>query len=140
MTTAEQITVNRQALSAQLRAQLNLPALASDWSYSQRVDYNKAFAAYVLAHPESFGVMDQQTAQIVTAEKPQDLSDTSMSANIQAFGSELLDNALEAGSKVAGIGQGVLDTAAIAKWLIPLGAVLVVGILLYGFYKRETAK
>lgn len=136
MLTADQISANRKTLSNLLRSQMSLPDNASDWTYSQRVDYNKAFAAYVLAHPDSFGTQDETTAQVITQEQPQDLSDTSLSANIEAFGSAVLDNVTAAGADVAGIGQGVLNTASLAKYLIPVAAVVALGILLLGLKKR----
>lgn len=138
MLTAENIAANRKLLGENLRASLNLPAALSDWSYAQRVEYNKQFAAYVLGHPASFGAQDSRTAQIVTAENPSALDDTSVSANLSAFGSALTDEVVSAGDAVGGIGRGVLNVASLAQWVIPAAGVVFVCILLYAEYKKRT--
>lgn len=139
MLTAEQIQGNRRTLANLLRAQMNLPAAPSDWSYSQRVEYNKAFAAYVLAHPSSFGASDLQTADIITQELPAALDDTSVSATLSAFGSAVLDNAVAAGDDVAGVGKGVLTAASLAAWVIPGGLLILAAVFIFSQSKKIAA-
>lgn len=143
MLTATQIQANRNTLASLLRAQMNLPAAPTDWSLAQRVEYNKAFSAYVLAHPDSFTVQDQQTAGIIAAELPAALDDTSLSANVAAFGSAVWDNVLDAGNDVAGVGKGVLTAASLAAWVIPGGLLILAAVAVWAYsnkIKRGAAK
>lgn len=131
MLTAEQIQANRKSLFDLLKIQMGLPDAQGDWSYSQVVSFNKAFAAYVLAHPDSFGTAAVQTASIVANENPAQLDDTSLSADISAFGSAVVDEAVAAGNAVGGIGRGVLTAASLAAWVIPGGLLILVGVWLF---------
>lgn len=93
MLTAENIAANRRTLSGLLRSQMSLPDDGTAWTYSQRVEYNKAFAAYVLAHPASFSDADTQTAAAISRQMPTQLDETSIAASLSAFGDEALQNA-----------------------------------------------
>lgn len=130
---------NLQEAIASVRASLGLSNSPSEWSYEQRIAYNKALATYINASPQSYDEQTQASAQIVAAAQYSPLEDTGVLADLSAFGSALEDEALAAGNKVAGVGNGILDTLGLAKWLIPAAAIILVGILLYGFYKKQTA-
>jgi hypothetical protein len=137
MLTDANFAANRVTLKGNVIAQLNLPADQSTWSYDQTVSFNKAFAAGILAHPDSFSTTDLNTANAVTAEAPSALSDTSLAGDISAFGSAVTDNVVAAGNQVAGIGTGVLSLASLAQYIIPIAGVVIVGVLLFGFYKKH---
>ena len=50
--TADEISANRAAAVDQVKGQLGLSAIQpSDWTYDQRVTYNKALAAYIQQNP-----------------------------------------------------------------------------------------
>lgn len=141
MLTDANFAANRATLSANIKASLSLPDDVSSWTYDQRISYNKAFAAGILAHPDSFSATDLNTANVVTAEAPSALDDTSVSADLSAFGSAVTDNVVAAGAQVAGIGTGVLNLASLAQYVIPVAGLVIVGVLLLGFYKKHgTAK
>lgn len=137
MLTDANFAANRATLKGNVIAQLNLDPDQSTWNYDQVVAFNKAFAAGILAHPDSFSSTDLTTANAVTAEAPSALQDTSLSGEISAFGSAVTDNVVAAGSQVASIGQGALNLASMGSWLIPLVGLGLIGILVLGFYKKH---
>lgn len=131
---------NRAALSATLRNQLNLTGPSADWSSDQRIAYNKAYAAAVLANPQNFSPQESATAQAVASAPPSVEQQTGILSDISTFGSSLADNVLAAGQQVAGIGNGVLNLASAMKYIIPLAGVTVLVILAMGFYKTQVTR
>lgn len=144
MLSVDQILRNKQTLTGNLVAAQGLPLTDqgtpdfANWSYDQRIAFNRAFANYVLSHPLSFGDDDAANAQRIVGEHPSQLSDTSVSSDLSAFGSGVLDNVAAAGDSVAGIGEGVLNLAGWAKWLIPVAGVALLVFFLMGA-KRKLA-
>jgi hypothetical protein len=86
------INDNRAAAIASVRDQLGLSSDPSSWSYDERVNYNKALAGYIAAHPNDFNATDAATAGIVgAADTPTQLLDTSF--DWSAFGTEVWNQA-----------------------------------------------
>lgn len=83
----------RANASATVKASLGLPASPLDWTYEQRVAYNKALAAYILANPAQFETVDLNTAQIVTGKTYSGLDDASFSWG--EFGAEIVNQSEE---------------------------------------------
>jgi len=131
------MTPKEQAI-AKIRSDMNLPALPSDWTYEQRIAYNKTLADYILSHPDEFDQTSALVASKVANQVYSPLEDTSFTSDLSIFGDELANQAIKAGESVAGVGNGVLSTFQIASWAIPVAALAVLGIALYGFYAKET--
>lgn len=128
-----------QQAQAYIRATLGLSDDVSSWSYDDRIAYNKALATYIAQNASSFPAQSVGTANAVLNEHASALQDTGFLSDLSVFGSALGDEVLNAGDSVAGVGRGILSTLSSASWLIPLAAFIVVGILLFGFYKKQTA-
>lgn len=77
--------------AATIRNQLGLSNTPSDWTYDERIAYNKAYSDFVLANADQFPADINKTAGLVEAEKPAALDDTSFS--FSDFFSNFLDNA-----------------------------------------------
>lgn len=124
---------------ASIRATLGLSATPSDWTYDERLAYNNALSTYVQRNSTSFSPEELAIAQRQSAENPTALDNTGFLSDLSSFGGAIADEAVSAGNSIAGVGKGVLSTFDMAKWLIPTVAILVVGILLFGLYKKQTA-
>lgn len=81
----------RATASATVKASLGLPASPLDWTYEQRIAYNKALAAYIQANPAQFETVDLNTAQIVTGKSYSGLEDASF--DWEMFGGEVVNQA-----------------------------------------------
>lgn len=137
--TDEQIQANRKSASNVIKIQLNLDQTAnSDWTYDQRTQYDKALAAYILAHPAAFASQDIQTAQKVKSTDYSPLDDTDFSYS--DFGNEVVNNVVDAGTKVASIGTGVLNTANLVGKILPFVAIAGGLFLAYVFFTSQAAK
>lgn len=105
-------------------------------SASDRIKLFDYSFKYVADNPSQFEPRQVQIAkQHVAAwgiDKP--LEDTSFDWAL--LGDEMANNALKIGESVASVGQGVMNTLNLAKWVLPLAGLTVVGILLYKFYKK----
>ncbi len=130
--TSEQIAANRKSAGNLVRYQLGLDTIpTADWSYEQRVAFNKALATYIADHPNAFGTQDVLTAQTVAANEYTPMQDESFS--ISDFVSTTAANAAE---PFVAIGDGVITTAKLARLAIPVAAIVAVVILLVSFNKR----
>ncbi len=128
-----------QQAQAYIRATLGLSDDVSSWSYDERIAYNKALATYIAQNASSFPAQSVGTANAVLNEHASAIQDTGFLSDLSAFGSAFGDEVVNAGESVAGIGQGFLSFASLTKYLIPLAGIIIVGILLWGFYKKQTA-
>jgi hypothetical protein len=81
----------RAEAAAVVKTSLGLPAAAIDWTYEQRIAYNKALAAYIQANPARFEAVDLNTAQIVSGKTYSGLDDTSFDWGM--FGGEVVNQA-----------------------------------------------
>lgn len=122
---------------ANIRATLGLSNNPSDWTYDQRITYNKALATFIASNPDSFPTSSVQSATSVLNENNSPLSDTGFLSDLSTFGDAITDEAINAGNSIAGIGNGVLNLASSAKWLIPIAGIAVLVILLWGFKKKQ---
>lgn len=123
---------------AYIRSTLGLSDTPSDWTYAQRISYNNALAVYIANNPDSFSTQSVGTANQVLNENNSPLSDTGFISDLSAFGSAITDEAISAGESIGGIGNGVLSLASATRYLIPIAGVIIIGILLFGFYKKQT--
>ena len=112
------------------------PDANSSLSYEQRGEFSRRLAAKILAYPDRFTAETVATAQAIAGRTLDPLADASFSWS--DFSSAVTDNALAIGDSVADVGRGVTGTLSSVKWLLPLAAVVAVGILIVGF-KRKVA-
>jgi hypothetical protein len=125
MTSAE-YAANRAAAVTLIRSQQGLANTApADWTYEQRVAYNKALATYIATNPALFTAQDADTAAAVTVAAYAPLSDNSILGDVATFGSAFGDEVLKAGDKVADVGRGALDAVSFVGKLLPIAAVFV---------------
>jgi hypothetical protein len=94
--------------------------------------------AWIKDHPENFSTQQVKSATAMNAAWGTNtpLQDTSFSYG--DFAGEVGNNIVAAGEDFASVGQGVLNTLKMGKWLIPTVAVVVLLIVLYGFYLKRT--
>ena len=130
MTSAAALSARQQA-AATVRARLNLPPTPTAWTYAERVAYNKALAAYILASPERFNDSTLTTAEVVTKKDYADLADASF---------DFSDFAVEAVKPVQNLGEGVKNAFNLAPWVVPAAAVAAVLILLAALARRTGAR
>lgn len=121
---------------ASVRATLGLSDTPSDWTVDQRNAYNNALSKIIASAPDAYGTDAATTAQVVLGQNQTPLDDTGFLSELGDFGANLEDNVLAAGEKIGSIGEGVLNLAGLAKWLIPTAGVIILGIVLYKFYKK----
>ena len=101
---------------------------------NDQIRLTNAMKAYIRDHPSEFNA-----AQISVANTGDigAVGGYSLLEGIQTFGSELENQALDLGNSVAQVGTGIKSTLNLAGWVIPAGALVVGGILLYAFYKKR---
>lgn len=121
----------RETAIRDVRAQLGLSDVPSDWSYAQRNAYNKALAAYIAANPDKFTSQEILTAEIIAKNAYSALEDDSFDLGL--FVSETVKPASDA---LQGVGNGVLTVANSAKWALPLAALGVGALLLLALNKK----
>lgn len=132
--TSAQIAQNRAKAVASVRASLGLNDIPTTWTYEQRQTYNKALATFIATHPDQFGAQDLQTAEAVAAKPIDQLEDDSFDWGM--FAVEATKPALDAAQS---IGEGVFTVANLTKFLIPVTAIIALGILLFAFARRTGA-
>ena len=132
-----------QQLRLMIAAQLNLPAAfdGTPASYrdvlsdQQKIDLTNAMGKYIAEHPTDFNATQVDIGNNLASNPiPPPVENSPVSDFVNAFE----DEALKAGASVAGVGQGVLTTLSAAKYLIPIAAVVVLAIVGYGFYLKQT--
>ncbi len=128
----------RQAAIYAVRGKLGLlDTNPSDWTYEQRAQYNAELARVLLTMPGASDV-DKYNANIVLNNQFQPLEPNGFLTDISVFGTEFGNQAIRAGESVASIGNGVLNTAKLASWVIPAASLAVVVILLLEFKKKHS--
>lgn len=116
--------MNPRTLAIQtVRADLGLSNTPSDWTYNERVKYNKALADYITAHASEFPPQDLAVAQDIAAQTASPLADNGLLSDLGTFGSAFGDELLSAGEKVGAIGTGVLDSVSAVGKLLPVAVV-----------------
>lgn len=126
-----------QQAQANIRAQLGLNDNPSSWSYDERLSYNNALATFIANNADSFPADQVANANATLGKANTPLADTGFLSDLSTFGGAFEDEVLNAGNSVAGIGQGILSFASLAKYLIPLAGIAIVVILLIGFKKKH---
>ncbi|MCF3650166.1 hypothetical protein [Synoicihabitans lomoniglobus] len=127
MTTAELQAASLAYAVAITRRELNLPP-SGPLDITQRGPYLRALSARILAEPGVYSAQTLDSAQryIVTGDqKP--FEGLSAGEAVSIFTGELVNQVTDAGEAVAGVGQGVLTTAKIARYFIPVGLAVIVG-------------
>lgn len=139
MATPEQAKANREALIIAVRYQLGLQdTRPSDWTYDQRVNYNKTFARYITENPQAFTAGELQVAKDI-AHRPLDaLDDTSFVGNLSLFGDELLNQAAAINQDINPFSE---KNRRVMYWLVVAGlAIYVLGPTVVGLVKQAKAK
>lgn len=131
MLTEANFAANRKTLGANIRKDMGLTDVQnSDWTYTQRVEFNRRFAAYVDSHPASFSLQDQKTAEGVAAEVITDLDDVGILADLSTF-------AGAAGDELSAINEAVNPFSASNRKLVL--TVVVVAAIAFVFVKYGKA-
>jgi len=115
----------REAAIKAVRSALGLSDTPSDWTYAQRVEYNKTLANYMLNNPEKFDDSTLNIAEQVSKSEYSALEDSSFDFGM--FAAETVKPITQAAQSV---GQGVFSVANMAKWLLPLLALVAAFVLL----------
>lgn len=134
MVTAEQNKLNLASARNVIATRLGLDP--ANMTYEQRREYNRALGEFVLKYPERFTDQTLSAARLAVSDASRlgAMDDTSFDWG--SFGSSVVDNGIELGGDAAQIGKGIANTAAMASWLIPTVALAVVGIWVWGRWKR----
>lgn len=120
---------------ATVRAQFGLTNIPPDqWSYDQRIAYNRALATYILNHPGLFTASESNTALQVNNQFTSGLEDTSFLSDLAVFGTAFRDEGEKTLDSIGDIGRGVRDALSVAGKLLPFA---VVGVL--AFYAIKAA-
>lgn len=110
-------STSREAAIAKVRVSLGLSTTPpTEWTYDQRVAYNKALSAEIIRRAADFPPSEVATAKAINAAPTSELEDASFDFGM--FGSEMLNNAQEL--------NPVGSLAKSLKWLVPVLAVLAV--------------
>jgi hypothetical protein len=115
MVTEENARRNLATAARLVRSQLGLSDLASDWTYEQRNQYNKALAAMILTYPASFTPEILASAARVSSLTYSQLEDTSFAWG--EFAAETAQNA----KPVLSVALGTLLAGAIVYFIFLAG-------------------
>ena len=143
MATAQEISA-AQARTARVRAELGLDSIPPDkWTHAQRIDYNKALAAAILADAQAgapVSAVDVNKAKLAASANIEQLGEYGLIDKAGDFAGELANQAGDVVESVASVGEGVKSALGFARWLIPLGALAVAVVLFLGFAKDRGVK
>jgi hypothetical protein len=131
--------MNRQDLINTARLQLGLSNLApSDWTYAQRVEYNKLLASLIAQNADSFPPQEVAIARQIEQQSYDPLADNSVLDDLRVFGSAFVDELGKTADSVADIGRGIRDTVSLTGKALPyIAAVALVGVALYFVIKYD---
>ena len=133
--TPEQIAANtKSAINIALTQTGLKDKPKTEWTYDERAKYNKALADIIATYPDRFAPSQVTQAKAVEMADYSPLASSDFS--FSDFGREVLNNAVAAGDSVAGVGQGVLSTFKLAKWVIPAVGITLVVFWLMGQKKK----
>lgn len=133
--TPEQIAANtKSAINLALKETALDGKAKTEWTYEERAKYNKALADIIATYPDRFAPSQVTQAKAVEMADYSPLASSDFS--FSDFGEEVLNNAVSAGESVAGVGQGVLSTFKLAKWVIPAAGIALVVFWLMGQKKN----
>lgn len=126
MLSPEQIAANRKSAANLIKTQLGLSEKPSEWTYEQRAQYNKTLAQYIKDHPSSFGAQDAATAEIVSNKTYTPMEDPGF-----AFTDFVKEVGANAAEPFVAVGKGVINTAKLAGFIMP---VVLIGAVIIGLY------
>jgi hypothetical protein len=131
--------MSRQDLIDAARLQLGLSNIAPvDWSYSQRIEYNKLLASLIEQNASNFPPQEVAIARDISAKVYDPLSDLSALDDLRTFGNEFANQLLATGDAVADIGRGVRDAASFVGNAAPyITALALLGVALYLVIKYD---
>lgn len=110
------------------------PANLSPEERTRLFDYSNA---YIAGHPDQFTADQVKRAKALVAAWGTNTPLLDTSFDWGALASEMGDNALKLGESVASVGQGVMSTLNMMKWLLPLVVAAFIGIWLWGEKKKR---
>jgi hypothetical protein len=131
--------MTRQDLINLARQQTGLEGIPpADWSYMQRVNYNKVLASLIDQNAADFPPQEVAIAREVGAKAVDPLADNSSLDDLRTFGNEFANQLEQTADAVADVGRGVRDTVSgIGKALPYIAALAGVGIALYFVIKYD---
>ena len=130
----------QQQARSEVLAALGLTHTApADWTYDQRTAYNKALAAKIVANPAGWAPESVAAAKKVLSSNYAALEGYGIGDAAKDFVSGAADGVGSVVSSVSSVGEGVKTTLNLTRWLLPLGAVVAVGILLLALFRRSGA-
>ena len=131
--------MTRQEAISLARQQLGLSEIPpADWSYTQRVEYNKLLASVIAANADSFPPQEVATARLIEQKALDPLADNSALDDIRTFGSEFANQLEQTADAVADVGRGVRDTVSgVGKALPYIAAVALVAVAAYFVVKYD---
>lgn len=126
----------RNTAVATVKARMGLANVPpSQWSYDQRQAYLKALSAELIRVGANLPASEVAFARKVNASPTTSLEDASFDWGL--FASE---SVRPLGEAAQSIGDGVFSVAKLAKWILPIGAVVASVILLKALSKRTGAE
>lgn len=129
----------RPQLIALAREQLQLESVPpSDWTYEQRIAYNKLLASLISENADSFPPQEVAFARSVVTKAIDPLADNSTLDDFRVFGDEFASQLEQTADAVADVGRGVRDTVSgIGKALPYLAALALLGVAVWAVVKYD---
>ena len=124
----------RLAAATAVRTQLGLPENRTLWTYEQRQRYIAALAAYIQTRPEQFSDQTLTNADYAAKKPAQALADASFQ-----WGDFATETFKPLSDAALSVGDGVLTTLNLSRWIMPAAAIAGVLILLTGLSRRTGA-
>lgn len=120
---SETAAYNRRTAATVIRKRLGLLEIPpSDWTYEQRVEYNRELAQYIADNPQSFQDTEIQTAKDIASKAIDPLDDTSLMASVGLFGDAFLveaETVLETGGKTLRTSIYIAVAIAVTLYFLP---------------------
>ena len=115
---------------------VNLSTDYRDATPDQQITITNQMKAYIRDHPSEFPAQQK----IANTPDIQLTDEYTFGDKVATFSEEFGNQALRVGEGVAGVGNGIVNTLSLAKWVLPLAGLAVAGILVYSFYLKQTSK
>lgn len=131
--------MTRQDLINTARLQLGLSDIPpADWSYNQRLEYNRLLASLIAANATSFPPQEVAIARQIEAQAFDPLADNSALDDLRTFGDEFANQLEQTVDSVADVGRGVRDTVSLAGKSLPyIAALAFLGVCVWAVIKYD---
>lgn len=107
--------------------------------YEKREAFATELARIITAYPDRFDPVTVATARRELGDRPNEpLADVGPASQLSDFVGEVGAQAERVGEAVAGIGEGAITTAKLARWAIPAAALVALFIVLRNFSRRTS--